>query len=217
MQGMFGKATSFNQPLGSWDVGNVENMDGMFAEATSFNQPIGGTIKKAGHYKDDNAIDKTAFIDKLKNLDESSVIEIGFESKKWAINEKSIVTGEWNEKAYTLYADVLQKRADLIWEESLGELINLLAKYELGELNNSNCESLYVDSSDGGEINVIKIEWDSSLTDKEEEQFKEEFGDDGSQLYFDGDLEVEPSFETGAIIGIRVITEDEEFYLSEDK
>jgi antitoxin component YwqK of YwqJK toxin-antitoxin module len=161
-------------------------------------------------------IDKTAFINKLKNLDESSIIEIRFDSKKWSINEKSIVIGEWNEKAFTLYADVLQKRADLMWEESLGELINLLAKNELGELNNENCKSLYLDSSDGSDIKVKKIKWEANLTDEEEEQFKEEYGDEGSQLYYDGDLEVELFFETGAIIGVRVITEDEEFHLSGD-
>lgn len=161
-------------------------------------------------------IDKTAFINKLKNLDENSVIEIRFDSKKWSINEKSIVTGEWKENEYTLHADVLQKNAYLMWEKSLCEIINLLEKNELGELNNDNCKSLYLNSSDGSDINVIKIEWDSSLTDEEEEQFKEEFGDDGSQLYYDGDLEVELYFETGAIIGIRVITDEKEFHLSEE-
>ena len=33
--------TSFNQPIGNWDVSNVENMYRMFSGATSFNQPIG--------------------------------------------------------------------------------------------------------------------------------------------------------------------------------
>jgi surface protein len=34
-------ATSFNQPIGDWDVSNVVSMDGMFKNASSFNQPIG--------------------------------------------------------------------------------------------------------------------------------------------------------------------------------
>ena len=38
---MFAVATSFNQPIGTWNVGNVTNMGGMFAYATAFNQPIG--------------------------------------------------------------------------------------------------------------------------------------------------------------------------------
>ena len=38
---MFNGATSFNQPIGDWNVSNVTDMKLMFREADSFNQPIG--------------------------------------------------------------------------------------------------------------------------------------------------------------------------------
>jgi surface protein len=40
MGGMFYKASAFNQPLNSWDVSSVVNMDWMFNRASSFNQPL---------------------------------------------------------------------------------------------------------------------------------------------------------------------------------
>ena len=41
MSNMFSLSVSFNQPIGSWNVSNVTNMNWMFRTATAFNQPIG--------------------------------------------------------------------------------------------------------------------------------------------------------------------------------
>ena len=45
---MFYYATSFNKPVGTWDVSKVSNMNYMFLSATSFNQSLGAWTLNAG-------------------------------------------------------------------------------------------------------------------------------------------------------------------------
>ena len=37
---MFEDATSFNQPIGNWNISNVKDRDAMFENAISFNQSL---------------------------------------------------------------------------------------------------------------------------------------------------------------------------------
>jgi len=44
MGSLFEGRTTFNQPVGSWDVSGATSMKKMFKNASSFNQPIGGWV-----------------------------------------------------------------------------------------------------------------------------------------------------------------------------
>jgi hypothetical protein len=57
MSAMFEGASSYNQPLGNWDVKSVNSMRGMFEGALSFNQPLGNWKHVMKH------ADKTSMFD----------------------------------------------------------------------------------------------------------------------------------------------------------
>jgi surface protein len=75
MSNMFNGATSFNQPLDTWDVSSVEGMTSMFYDATTFNQPLNawGTNTAAVIYMTAMFSDATNFNQPLDTWDVSSV------------------------------------------------------------------------------------------------------------------------------------------------
>ncbi|WP_439482267.1 BspA family leucine-rich repeat surface protein [Cyclobacterium plantarum] len=77
MNSIFYDATSFNQPIGNWDVSNVTNMKDMFHGAISFNQPIGNwdvsNVRDMGYMFRRNLIGPSSFNQSIENWDVSNV------------------------------------------------------------------------------------------------------------------------------------------------
>jgi surface protein len=75
---IFRNATSFNQPIGHWNVSSVTNMQGAFYSATSFNQPIGGWDVSSVAIMLSMLNTATSFNQPIGNWDMSSVTNTGF-------------------------------------------------------------------------------------------------------------------------------------------
>ena len=75
MMFMFYEASSFNQPIGSWDVSNAR-IYCMFTDATSFNQPLGNWDISGVTDLSSMFSRASSFNQSLENWDVSGVIDM---------------------------------------------------------------------------------------------------------------------------------------------
>lgn len=89
MRYMFAFADAFNQPIGDWNVSNVRDMAHMFQSAFSFNQPIGNWDTSSVEYMWRMFYEATSFEQDLSNWNVSNVKDMGkmFKHSKMAKNK----------------------------------------------------------------------------------------------------------------------------------
>jgi surface protein len=105
MLAMFVNATAFNQPVGSWNTSNVTFMTAMFVNATAFNQPIGGWNTGSVNYMTQLFSGATAFNQPIGSWNTGNVIEMfDMFSGATAFNQP---IGSWNIANVTNMAGML--------------------------------------------------------------------------------------------------------------
>jgi hypothetical protein len=117
------------------------------------------------------------------------------------LNEINYVNGTWEEKNYFCEASTNWRSAELFTEEmSISEIIELLKKKNISELDQSDFNGLQLLESTDGSTDVYDIEWDDVLTEEELER-----APSGMDMYWDGDItDTDYEFTTDSIYEMKI-------------
>lgn len=123
-------------------------------------------------------------IKELQNLNSEDPTKVTIIFNKKSLNEINYVNGTWQEKNYFCEASTNWRAAELYTEEfTVGELIKLLKKKNISELNQSDFSDLQLIESSDGSTDVYDVEWDVILNEEEEER-----APSGMDMYWEGDI-----------------------------
>ena len=133
-------------------------------------------------------------VEELKKLNPEDTAKITIICGKRCLDEINYVSGTWEGKNYSCEASTNWRSAELSTEEmTIDEVIKLLKKKDLSDMNQEDFSGLQLQESTDGSTDVYDVEWDELLTEEEEE-----IAPSGMDMYWDGtitdvDYEIAPS------------------------
>ena len=140
-------------------------------------------------------------VKELQKLNPEDPTKVTLIFNKKSLNEINYVNGTWEEKNYFCEASTNWRSGELFTEEmNVGELIKLLKKKNISELDQSDFNDLQLVEASDGSTDVYDIEWDVELTEEEEER-----APSGMDMYWDGDItDNSYEFSSDSIYELRV-------------
>jgi hypothetical protein len=123
-------------------------------------------------------------IEELKKLNPEDQTKVTLIFNKKSLNEINYINGTWEEKNYFCEASTNWRSGELFTEEmNVDELIKLLKKKNISELDQSDFNDLQLVEASDGSTDIYDVEWDVELTEEEEER-----APSGMDMYWDGDI-----------------------------
>ena len=123
-------------------------------------------------------------VEELKKFNSEDPTKVTIVFNKKSLSEINYVNGTWEEKNYFCEASTVWRSAELFTEEfTVGELIKLLKKKNISEIDQTDFNDLQLVEASDGSTDVYDVEWDVVLTEEEEER-----APSGMDMYWEGDI-----------------------------
>lgn len=137
----------------------------------------------------------------LKKLNPEDLVKLTITCGKRCLDEINYVSGSWEGKSYSCEASTNWRSSELSTEEmTVEDVINLLKKKDLSEMDESDFSGLQMGEAFDGSTDVYDITWDEVLTEEEES-----FAPSGMDMYWEGDInDVEYEISSGGIIELTI-------------
>lgn len=152
-------------------------------------------------------------IEKIIQLgwDTADDVTLIFETKRWALTEYSVYSGEWEGNPFQTQAITNWKWGKLESKISGDKLLSILDEFDLSEIDSSLFDNLDLIEAEDGNMDCLETNWERPLTEDEEERLSESEDDVFS---LSNDIKYVPEWENDGIgkLTIRVGNEEVDLY-----
>jgi hypothetical protein len=123
-------------------------------------------------------------IKELKEYVDCSDVKLTLTFQRKSLSETLYVNGTWNDKDYSITADICWRGGELYTTDiDVEDLINLLKKKNISEMTHKDFSSLELNETRDGDTSFYDLEWSEPLTEEEMEDAPSEW-----DMYNDGEI-----------------------------
>jgi hypothetical protein len=123
-------------------------------------------------------------VKELKEYIDSDDVKLTLTFQRKSLSETLYVNGTWNNKDYSITADICWRSGQLYTTDvDVEDLIKLLKKKNISEMTQKDFSSLELNETRDGDTTFYDLEWSEPLTEEEEEDAPSEW-----DMYNDGEI-----------------------------